>query len=457
MKRHSIIVRLNPADTKRVPVSDKTSQVRELRFVDGDRRLGHGIGQMLEQLAQRGMYPSETAIDLSILAATVTAADTRISRAADAQDSWTREIDLYVPVAELDRWSANTKLIERTLKFLTGDHWRITFRPRQKGMGSLINKPSELIGATFDSVCLLSGGLDSFVGAIDLLETDKDPLFVSHYRDASTKSQEICASRLGEAYGDLGPRYVRANVSFNTNDMPDLGTETTTRGRSFIFFALASLAASSLDGVTPIYVPENGLISLNVPLDPLRLGAWSTRTTHPFYMARWQDLLSNLGLGAQLLNPYRFKTKGEMLSECANGEFLRQNVDITTSCSSVTKARFHKDKTKRKPGQCGYCTPCLIRRSAIYAAFTKDLTKYLIPDLRAQPLNGKQAEATDIRAFQMMSRRLTTNPGLADILVHKTGPLNDYLPEEIVQYAAVFRRGIAEVGAIVDDVVIKTR
>lgn len=51
-------------------------------------------------------------------------------------------------------------------------------------------------------------------------------------------------------------------------------------------------------------VPENGLIALNVPLDPLRLGALSTRTTHPFYMARWNDLLSALGIPGRLENPY---------------------------------------------------------------------------------------------------------------------------------------------------------
>lgn len=451
MKRHSIIVRLNPADTKKVSVGDKASQVTVLRFVDGDRRLGHGIGQILAQLAQRGMYPPEKAIDLAILAATVTAADTRVSRAADAQDSWTREFDLYIPVAEPEIWLANAKLIERTLKFLTGDHWRIAFRPRQKGMDSLIDRQPELVGATFDSVCLFSGGLDSFVGAIDLLNAGNNPIFVSHYRDASTKSQEICASRLGKVYGDLGPRHVRANVSFDKNDMPDLGTETTTRGRSFIFFALASLAASALDGVTPIYVPENGLISLNVPLDPLRLGAWSTRTTHPFYMARWQDLLDNLGLDARLMNPYRFKTKGEMLSGCENKTFLRKNVDITVSCSSFTKGRYKK----RSPGHCGYCTPCLIRRASIHAAFGSDSTEYSIPDLYAQSLDMKKAESTDVRAFQMMSRRLTGKPALADILVHKTGPLDDYSPEEIAEYAAVFQRGIAEVGEIIDDVVIE--
>lgn len=450
MKRHSIVVRLNPADTNGVRISDGSSQVTELHFIDARRRVGHGIGQMLGQLAQRGMYPPEAAIDLAILAAAVTAADTRISRAADAQDSWTREIDLYIPVTEPENWSANSGLIERILQFLTGDIWRIAFRARQDNMNTLIDRPSEWIGPSFDCVSLFSGGLDSFVGAIDLLEAGNDPLFVSHYRDASTKSQETCAVSLSEAYGDMGPRHVRANVSFDKSDMAGTGTETTTRGRSFIFFALAALAASALEDITPIFVPENGLISLNVPLDPLRLGAWSTRTTHPFYMARWQELLDNLGLGVRLLNPYRFRTKGEMLASCRNEAFLRNAVSNTISCSSIVKGRWKG----LSPCHCGYCLPCLIRRASIRAAFGDDPTRYSIPDLKERALDARQAESTNVRALQLMSHRLVESPALADVLVHKTGPLSDYSAEEIAEYAAVFRRGIAEVGALVDGVVI---
>ena len=218
-------------------------------------------------------------------------------------------------------------------------------------------------------------------------------------------------------------------------------------GRSYSL-QLAALAADAIDGTTTIYVPENGLISLNVPLDPLRLGAWSTRTTHPFYMARWQELLVNLGLGAQLLNPYRFNTKGEMLSGSANPTFLAKNYNITISCSSVTKGRWKK----QSPGHCGYCTPCLIRRASIESAYGKDSTKYGISDLYSSPLNGKQAEATDVRAFQMMHRRLLKNPDLADVLIHKTGPLGDYSASAISDYADTFKRGICEVGEILEKV-----
>jgi hypothetical protein len=140
-----------------------------------------------------------------------------------------------------------------------------------------------------------------------------------------------------------------------------------------------------------------------------------------------------------------------MLVGCANAQFLRQNLNATISCSSYTKARWRKQPL----GHCGYCTPCLIRRASIHAAFGDDPTTYSIPDLTAEPLNAKSAEAVDIRSFQMIHRRLTRHPELAKVLIYKTGPLSDYSEDEIAEDAAVFQRGIAEVGALVNDVVVR--
>jgi hypothetical protein len=89
-----------------------------------------------------------------------------------------------------------------------------------------------------------------------------------------------------------------------------------------------------------LYAPENGLIALNVPLDTLRLGALSTRTTHPFYIARWNELLGVLGIAGGIENPYWNKTKGEMVAECRNPPLLKTIVPSTLSCASPTKGRW---------------------------------------------------------------------------------------------------------------------
>ena len=112
-------------------------------------------------------------------------------------------------------------------------------------------------------------------------------------------------------------------------------------------------------------VPENGLIALNVPLDPLRLGSNSTRTTHPYYMARWNDLLTELGIEGRVENPYWDKTKGEMAAGCLNAALLAKLAPDSLSCSSPTKGRWQGLGIEH----CGYCLPCLIRRAALESAW----------------------------------------------------------------------------------------
>jgi hypothetical protein len=120
-------------------------------------------------------------------------------------------------------------LIVPTLNFLTGDRWGVFFRERHRQHAELVQRPRELVPSPHTSVCLFSGGLDSFTGAIDLLAAGENPLFVSHYWDASTSSQEMCAHRIGAVYGDMGPRHVRARIGFPDDLVVGSGPEKTTR------------------------------------------------------------------------------------------------------------------------------------------------------------------------------------------------------------------------------------
>ena len=81
-----------------------------------------------------------------------------------------------------------------------------------------------------------------------------------------------------------------------------------------------------------LFVCENGFISVNPPLTNTRLGSLSTRTAHPVFLKLFQRLLDAADLRVHIENPYRFKTKGEMLKECSDQEFLKKNAHITTSC-----------------------------------------------------------------------------------------------------------------------------
>jgi len=225
---------------------------------------------------------------------------------------------------------------------------------------------------------------------------------VSHYWDGITSTHQVyCAEVLKRRFLGTTLHHIRARVGFPTDTVEHSAVEDTLRGRSFLFFALAVMTADAIGGDMVVHVPENGLVSLNVPLDPLRLGALSTRTTHPFYMARFGDLLKGLGLRVRLENPYAFMTKGEMAKRCADVPFLRKEAKHTMSCSSPGSRRYDPDPSQRTPKHCGRCVPCLIRRAAILEGWGTDDTPYRIPDLQAQVLDTNKAEGEHVRSFQL--------------------------------------------------------
>ncbi|RBO53037.1 hypothetical protein DSD19_11275 [Rhodovulum sp. BSW8] len=449
MRRFSLIGRLGPDDKGKINLVQSDSDVFEIDFLDGDLRMGFGIGHALDQLAFLGLQPSEKGIDLVVLAALVNAGDTRVSRKLNAQDGWTREIDLYVPVSAVAAWTESTGSIESMLRFLSGDRWRVFFHDRTKRTRTLAVAPKRLAIDGLTKVSLLSGGLDSLIGAVDLLSGSERPLFVSHYWDSETaKAQAYILDRLENRFGKEAFKSLRVRLGFDKHHLTTGETENTQRGRSFLFYSLATLAASAIDGRTTVDIPENGLIALNVPLDPLRFGALSTRTAHPHFIASMQRLIDALTLDVELNNPYRHMTKGEMVANCADKSFLEKIVANSMSCSSPAKARYKK----LSPRHCGYCVPCLIRRASLEVGLDgDDETLYMVEDLKGHILASDQPEGEHVRSFQLMAKRIRAKPDLAKILVHKPGPLHDK-PDEIPDYADVFRRGVLEVAELLKGV-----
>lgn len=451
MRRHLITGRYGPGDRSRMPLGDGEEETR-LDLVVGERSLGHGIGRALTDLSRLGVFPSEMGVDLLVLAAHVHAADTRVSRDSESQDGWTRELRLIVPVANPDRWQAAAPIFVRLLNFLTGDRWSLGFRARPRRFALVApTPPARLIGAPFDDLALFSGGLDSLIGAIDALEDDRTPLFISHAGEGATSdAQSTIFEALKTNYRGRAFDRLRLWMAFPDGFVRASAGENTTRGRSFLFFALGVFAGTGLEGTFTLKVPENGLIAVNVPLDPLRLGALSTRTTHPFYIARWNDALSALGISGRIENPYWDRTKGEMAEDCANPALLRQLTPSSLSCASPTKGRWQGHGTQH----CGYCLPCLIRRAALLKGLRPDIdpTVYTVPDLTAHALDTRQSEGVQVRSFQLAIDRLRARPALAPILIHKPGPLFDESPQRQAALADVYRRGLEEVGALLTGV-----
>jgi len=388
--------------------------------------------QLKAQLSGFGIKPSMEAWDFCTIAMAVSAVDKAVPRSETA-DGWTRVLNLEIHINEPLLWQNQIPALESCLRTLTGDFWSISLtsggepppRPR---------KPRALEG---DCVSLLSGGVDSLVGAIDLCRSGRKPVLVSKLVSGDRVFQTEVAERL-----DSADRHIQLSHSSRSN----LEGESSTRGRSLIFFAYAALVASALstqsDGCKTIelFVPENGFISLNLPLTPLRIGTLSTKTTHPVYIRRLQEIWDAVGITATLTTPfeYRFETKGEMLKGCRDKKLLRELIGKSTSCGRYG-VFSHK--------HCGRCVPCLVRRAAFLEADIPDTTEesvykgemgqYVYPDLSPA---SRDPSAHDIRAAGLACLQVDTE-GIESLIA---GGLAFSSPIERDDYKGVVDRGIAE-------------
>lgn len=435
MKWH-LIVRIGSTDFYTPTVASNEPRVIVSIDNPGDTfSIGNNLFKEVEIRAS--LNPSSLAVDLVNFAIAIYTADLKISRSL-SEDRWTRDLVVHLPVVNLDVWTGSQELAQEMLSFLTGDRWDIRFRQHEcyeKWYVASSDAP------TVDVVSLLSGGLDSLVGAIDLLEEGKNVAFISHYGAGMTKSfQDDVLRALEKEYGSLITPY-----SFYVQP-PKKQTgsgEPSMRSRSILFLSLGTFMASLFSDEVPLVVAENGLISLNVPLTSARIGSLSTRTTHPHFIALYRKLLDSIGLDNPVELPYRFQTKGEMFEQVRNPEVLKRLVPVTMSCSHPESGRY----LGKKPGNhCGYCVPCIIRRASL-AAVGLDNDNYNIDILTEAPAYDTD-RGRDFRAFQMAIERYRVSDSKASLFdVLESGPL---LPDDIKEYVAMYSRGMDEVGQFLE-------
>ncbi|MBN8958645.1 MAG: 7-cyano-7-deazaguanine synthase [Rhizobiales bacterium] len=312
------------------------------------------------EIQRRRIDPAPKAWDLLSIALSVVTADFAALR-DQSPDGWTREIELDIAVADAPFWSGQAAALAEALAFLTTDRWTLRFHEG----GILPAPPREPVRPTEDCVVLLSGGLDSFIGSIDLAAAGHKPFAISQTVRGDADKQVDFAAMIG---GGLG------HLQLNHNANAPGSQEPSQRARSLIFVTFGVIAATALksyhDGLeVPLFVCENGFIAINPPLTGGRLGSLSTRTAHPEFFARLQHVLDAAGLRVKIANPYATKTKGEMLKECVDQTLLRKEAVRTTSCGRFQRFNYR---------QCGRCVPCQVRRAAFLAwGAAPDTTDYV--------------------------------------------------------------------------------
>jgi hypothetical protein len=302
-----------------------------------------------------------------------------------------RPLDLTVHVEQPDTWTTTAKeQVVDLLHWLTGDDWGLRCVPAAVPAGP----PRQLDLPMTDDIALLSGGLDSFCGALIRIRQPGTVRFLAH-ADTS-KAVRHAQQRLQKHLAALTPprvyeHYALAPGASVRNYVP--------KTRSLLFMAMG-VAAATGSGAARVLVPENGFTSINPPLEPSRGGVMTTRSTHPWTFHSVAGLLGTLGLDrVSVLNPYGALTKGELVGQAlaGAGEELLDLAAETVSCAKMNAGRPKKGNANV---QCGLCVACLVRRAAFIGAAVPDRTPYACDGTSSVAAHTRRVRRHDVDAWR---------------------------------------------------------
>lgn len=278
-------------------------------------------------------------------------------------EPWGRDFAFVIPVRDPDFWNT-AKIkdhVEEVLGFLSNDKYSFTFLPLgcDRADQQSYFEFGDLEDWPFHSperVLMFSGGLDSLAGAVDTAMSGGKSVLVSH-RPVSTLD-----SRQKRLFTELQRRFPDQLIHIPVwiNKAESFGREPTQRTRSFLYAALGTLVAQSVQaGGVRFY--ENGIVSLNLPIAEEALRARASRTTHPVALHLLASLCTAVAeRDFAIDNPYLFKTKTDVV-ETLGSHQAAYLIAHTCSCSHS----MFQSKTQR---HCGRCSQCIDRRFATTAA-----------------------------------------------------------------------------------------
>jgi len=407
-------------------------------------RLSSSVDIDFFSLLDKSNIPDDISIDFLFISTVIYCIDKLIKRSYSI-DNWTRQLQTEIPVTNPDLWNQNRDTLNKAISFLTGDIWDFSFReldcrlvrPKRHRYRMLFEDKTPEI------VSLFSGGLDSLIGAIDLLESRPQATikFVGHY-DPAVGGPKSDQNSLME---ELRSRY-RNRLKFvqiRVGQTPS-GDEVTFRSRSVLFIGLGIYVASAEGEGIHLLMPENGNIALNVPLTPSRRGSCSTRTAHPFFLDTINQVFEGVGITNRVLNPFEFKTKGECVEQCKNRSLLERILSYSVSCA---KPHHRRTWIRRSARQCGRCMPCIYRRAALHKigldteVFGRDIC------LGEVELDSTEGLADDFRAYVSFMSNSPTIKEISDLLLANGNLDISRLPD----YGDVVSRALEEIRSLLRD------
>ncbi len=344
------------------------------------------------------------AADLLRIAAYLYWADQRVSRGGDADvtgDDWRRLFLICAPVSDPDFWGAQRtrRLLNDAAGFLTEDAWTFEFGQARFDEQLSLETDQRLMRRDPDAVAVFSGGADSLCAAVELSARGRRPVLVSHHPTTFFDSkQRNLARMLRERLGS----WHYPHTAFLVQGSGEEARESSQRSRSFLYATMGAVVAASLN-IQDVVLADNGIVSLNLPINDQLIGALASRATHPKFISRFNRLVAHvLSSDLAVTNPLRYRTRAETLAVLKEQD-VPDLLQETTSCS---RWRGLPNVTPH----CGTCSQCIDRRFASLAADLEehDLGVRYKTDIFLQTLDGHAlTTATSYVRFARTTSSLT--------------------------------------------------
>jgi 7-cyano-7-deazaguanine synthase in queuosine biosynthesis len=269
---------------------------------------------------------------------------------------------------------AISKLIHELLIFTVVEDIEIEFRPMKTQLS--LNYPSP--ECSIRSVCLFSGGTDSYAGVLLAKEVlgDIKSVFCAHGDQA----------RIIRIVQDLRRKILeRKGIDLVKIGVPKIEAKGYAQLRGFLYL-LAATAVAHQFGSEQIVVTECGPTMYQPKFSPLDS---VTMTTHPF-VVRTAAQVARLLLHRELniITPFENLTKAEVIAISPE----KQGLKHTHSCI-----------TQRFGTHDGTCYGCVIRRLATIATGVEDV-RY-----NKNPISDSKARAGNLYALLSFCREILTS------------------------------------------------
>jgi 7-cyano-7-deazaguanine synthase in queuosine biosynthesis len=316
--------------------------------------------------------------DMLTVASAIYACDLAFKRGD--REEITRSISLEIPVINYHAFRSTKAELELLLWTLSHDNWTIKFSRIDGQPESKREWPKDK-GVTI----LFSGGVDSFAGALELLIARGygNVQLASHVtaNPVTRQSQDELLSYLETRFKGGVKRIALRSGGRNKGKYlfpSDADREDTQRTRSFMYLSVAALAARRSGHNELVVIAENGQMAIHLPLSVARVGAFSTHTAHPEFVAQAASFFTRiLDRELKVSNPFLYKTKSEVVASIPTVD--RGALSQSVSCWRGARVPSFK--------HCGDCVPCLVRRIAFesnnifLAEYKNDLFAQDVPNL----------------------------------------------------------------------------